>query len=62
MPHIVFQYRNDRSQSPARQHRLDLRCQPIAPGLGGINRRDVVLEGRGDVPRAEIEARRPAPI
>jgi len=33
-----------RSQCPARQHLLDLRRQPVAPGLGGFGSRDVIFE------------------
>ena len=39
-----LQCRHDRGQRLVWQHRLDLCRQPIAPGLGGFDRRDVVLE------------------
>jgi hypothetical protein len=39
-----LQRRHHRGQRPVRQRRLDLRRQPIAPSLGGFDRRDVVLK------------------
>jgi hypothetical protein len=39
-----LQRRHDRGKRPVRQRRLDLRHQPIAPSLGGFDRRDVVLK------------------
>ena len=39
-----LQCRHDRGQRPVRQHRLDLRRQPIAPRLGSFDRRDVIFQ------------------
>jgi hypothetical protein len=39
-----LQRRHDRGQRPVRQHRLDLRRQPVAPRVGGFNRLNVVFE------------------
>ena len=39
-----LQRRHNRGQCPIGQQGFDLCRQPIAPGLGGFDRRDVVLE------------------
>jgi hypothetical protein len=39
-----LQCRHRRGQRPVRQHRLDLRRQSIAPRLGALDRRDVILQ------------------
>ena len=46
-------------QCPVRQHRLDLRRQPIAPRLGALDRRDVVLEHDVMHCLREVEPRQP---
>jgi hypothetical protein len=60
MPRIVCSARHDGGQIPVRQHRLDLRRQPIAPYLGNFDRRDVIFEHDVMDRLVELETRQPA--
>jgi hypothetical protein len=54
-----LQRRHDRRQCPVRQHRLDLRGQPVAPLARRFNRLNVVLEHNVMRRLGEAQTRQP---
>jgi len=52
-------HRRHRGQRPVRQHSFDLRGQPVAPGRGGFDRRNVVLAPDMMHRLRELEPRQP---